>query len=147
VCGSKFHLIKDCNFHEQRMDACARQQTSKPVWQNVNAIPPYMPQSAFRSNRYNSADRPSPSNWRNSVARPYMRPTNTYYNHGYWPGYFDPMSVGMGFWDTAVKSSADCSWKKKGPNFQWRSKNNGGSNKSTWPNSHDPQGRFKSAMT
>ena len=142
VCGSKFHLIKDCTYHESRMGACVNQQKPRKMWQKVNQIPPYVPQyvhadSRFNSadSRFNSADRPSSSNWRQSYARPYVGPTSTYFNQGYWPGYYEHMTRGLGYWDYAAKSSADCSWKKQGPKFIKWSKNNGGSHTSTWPNS------------
>ena len=56
VCGSKFHLIKDCNFHEQRMGVCASQNKPRPMWKNVNDIPPYTPQETHKTSKHNYAD-------------------------------------------------------------------------------------------
>ena len=91
------------------------------MWKNVNDIPSFVP----HQQKHNSADKPS--SWRRSGARPYVRPTSSYFQNGYWPRYFDSMYVGRGYWDTVVKPSAGCSWTQKGPNFQRRPKNNGGS--------------------
>jgi hypothetical protein len=41
VCGSKFHLIKDCTYHEQRMGDSQRKP--RPMWKNVNNIPSFVP--------------------------------------------------------------------------------------------------------
>jgi hypothetical protein len=139
VCGTKFHLIKDCNFHEQRMGVCASQRKPIPMWNNVNHIPSFVP----HQQKHNSADRHS---WRRTVDRPYGRPTSSYFYNDSWPRQFDYMYVNEGYWDTDVKSSSGCSWTKKGPNFQYRPKNNGGSYHSAWPTSYDPQGRLKSVM-
>jgi hypothetical protein len=129
------------------MGVCASQKKTRPMWKNVNDIPSFVPQATHKTSKHNSADKPSPSAWRKSAARPYVRPTSSYFQNGYWPRCFDSMYVRRGYWDTAVKPSAGCSWTKKGPNFQRRPKNNGGSYTSTWPNSYDPQGRLKSVMT
>ena len=64
-----------------------------------------------------------------------------------WYEYTDPMSMGRGNWDSAKKSSADCSWTYKRP-FNYReSRNNCGSNSSSWVHQNDSQGRLKSFMT
>ena len=125
------------------MGVCTSQSKPRPMWNNVNTIPSFVPQATYKTS--NSTNKASP--WRRSVARPYVRPTSSYFQNGYWPRHLDSMYVSEGYWDTAVKPSAGCSWTKKGPNFQYRPKNNGVSYTSTWPNSYDPQGRLKSAMT
>jgi hypothetical protein len=141
LCGSKYHLIKDCTFHEQRMGECVSQRKPRQMWKNVSEIPSFVP----HQQKSNSAE--SHSSWRRTSTRPYVRPTSSFFSNGYWPNHFDSMYYGGGYWNTAVKSSAGCSWTKKGPNMQFRPKNNGGSKTSTWPITNDPQGRLKSAMT
>ncbi|GJS02048.1 hypothetical protein Tco_0318556 [Tanacetum coccineum] len=42
VCGSKFHLIKDCDFYEQQLGL-----SNKPMWHNVANIPSFVPRAAF----------------------------------------------------------------------------------------------------
>ena len=138
MCGSKSHLIKDSDYHEQRMSRCGDSRKSRPMWTNVNDIPPYVPQAA----NYNTS-----FPWRRPVVKPYVQPTSEYLKNGFWPRYVNPMTDGRGYWDTAVKTSAGCSWNKQRPKFHWKPKNNSGSYTSTWHNSYDPQGRFKSAMT
>lgn len=141
VCESKFHLIKDCTFHEQRMGVCFSQGKPRQMWKNVNEIPSFIP----HQQKSNSAEKHS--SWRRTSTRPYVRPTSSFFSNGYWPSQFDSIYYCGGYWDTAVKPSAGCSWTKKGPNLHYRPKNNGGSKTSTWPTSNDPQGRLKSAMT
>ncbi|GKB94490.1 putative ribonuclease H-like domain-containing protein, partial [Tanacetum coccineum] len=41
VCGSKFHLIKDCDFYEKQLGL-----NNKPVWHNVANIPLFVPRVA-----------------------------------------------------------------------------------------------------
>ncbi|GJV56175.1 retrovirus-related pol polyprotein from transposon TNT 1-94 [Tanacetum coccineum] len=41
VCGSKFHLIKDCDFYEQQLGL-----SNKPMWHNVANIPSFVPRAA-----------------------------------------------------------------------------------------------------
>lgn len=137
VYGSKFHLIKDCTYHEQRMGDCQRKP--RPMWNNVNNIPSFVP----HQQKHNSADKHS---WRRTVDRQYSQPTSSYFYNDYWPRHVDFMRVNKGNWDTAGKSSAGCSWTKKGPKFQYRPKNNSGSYQSAWPTCNDPQGRLKSEM-
>ena len=129
------------------MGGCVSQNKPRPLWNNIDNIRPFVPQATPNISRYNSVNASSQFPWRRSVARPYVKPTSSYFQNGYWPGYFNSMYVGRGYWATAVKPSAGCSWTQKGPNFQWRHKNNGGSYTSTWPNSYNPQGRLKSVMT
>ncbi|GKA27363.1 DUF4219 domain-containing protein [Tanacetum coccineum] len=42
VCGSKFHLIKDCDFYEQQLGLY-----NKPMWHNVANIPSFIPRAAY----------------------------------------------------------------------------------------------------
>ncbi|GJZ78052.1 putative ribonuclease H-like domain-containing protein [Tanacetum coccineum] len=41
VCGSKFHLIKDCDFYEKQLEL-----NNKPMWTNVANIPSFVPKAA-----------------------------------------------------------------------------------------------------
>lgn len=108
VCGSKFHLIKDCDYHENMMGVSYGQQTFRPKWNNVASIPPFVPQAHVKTSRPNpanksvpagkpvSAGRPFPAGCKRHVARPFYRPTSTYFQTGFWPSYFDPMYMGWG---------------------------------------------------
>ncbi|GJY90410.1 hypothetical protein Tco_0505606 [Tanacetum coccineum] len=42
VCGSKFYLIKDCDFYEQQLGLY-----NKPMWHNVANIPSFVPRVAY----------------------------------------------------------------------------------------------------
>ncbi|GJR46151.1 hypothetical protein Tco_1314254 [Tanacetum coccineum] len=42
VCGSKFHLIKDCDFYKQQLELY-----NKPKWHNVAKIPSFVPRAAY----------------------------------------------------------------------------------------------------
>ncbi|GJW26188.1 hypothetical protein Tco_0039999 [Tanacetum coccineum] len=46
VCGSYSHLIKDCDFYENRMGVYSGHRESRPMWKNVDNIPPFVPQAA-----------------------------------------------------------------------------------------------------
>ena len=97
MCGSRFHLIKDCTYHEQRMGVGNSQQQPRPMWKNVKEIPSYVPQTTYRSSRCNSADKQTSQVWRRTN-RPYVQSNSSYDYNGYWPGYFDSMNVGWGYW-------------------------------------------------
>ncbi|GKD25687.1 hypothetical protein Tco_1231901, partial [Tanacetum coccineum] len=135
VCGSKFHLIKDCDFYEKQLEL-----HNKPMWNNVTHIPSFVPKAASvpagSRNRPTSvpAGRPFSAGWKNHAARPMTRPTSHYFQHFSRPGYYNQMNMDEGRWGTAVKPSAGCSWRIQRPNMQWGSKNNGGSHQSTWFN-------------
>ncbi|GKB17387.1 putative ribonuclease H-like domain-containing protein [Tanacetum coccineum] len=141
VCGSKFHLIKDCDFYEQQLKLY-----NKPKWHNVANIPSFVPRAAyvpagsrnppasvsagraFPAGSRNrpasvSAGRPFSAGWRNHAARPMTRPTSHYFQHFRRPGCYNQMYMDEGRWGTAVKTSAGCSWNKG--KYQWGSKNNG----------------------
>ncbi|GJS20066.1 putative ribonuclease H-like domain-containing protein [Tanacetum coccineum] len=158
VCGSKFHLIKDCDFYEKQLEL-----NNKPMWHNVASIPSFIPKAASvpagsrnrpasvpagsrnrpasvpagSRNRPTSvpAGRPFSAGWKNNAARPVTRPTSHYFQHFSRPGYYNHMNMDEGRWGTAVKPSAGCSWRMQRPHRQWGSKNNGGSHQSTWFNS------------
>ncbi|GJR33196.1 hypothetical protein Tco_1109428 [Tanacetum coccineum] len=66
VCGSKFHLIRDCDFYENQL-----RLNNAPVWKNVENIPSFVPRPAYvpagSRNRPTSipAGRPFPTGSRN----------------------------------------------------------------------------------
>ena len=161
VCGSKVHLIKDYDFHDKRMDVSVANNRPRPKWTNAYSKPSYVPQAPYTTSRTNSvsADRSVPTDGpvstsrylttdRNRyVTRPFSGYHHTYFQNGNWLGCYDLMFLGRANWDSAVKSSADCSWKFNKPYVYRGSRNNGGSNSSTWLPKNDPQGRLKSFMT
>ncbi|GKE17451.1 putative ribonuclease H-like domain-containing protein, partial [Tanacetum coccineum] len=113
VCGSKFHLIKDCDFYEKQLEL-----HNKPMWNNVANIPSFVPKAASvpagsrnrptyvpagSRNRPTSvpAGRPFSAGWKNHVARPMTRPTSHYFQHFSRPGYYNQMYMDEGRWGTA----------------------------------------------
>ncbi|GKF32140.1 hypothetical protein Tco_0101938, partial [Tanacetum coccineum] len=98
VCGSKFHLIKDCDFYEQQLGLY-----NKPMWHNVANIPSFIPRaasvsagSAFPAGSRNrqasvSAGRPFSAGWRNHAARPMTRPTSHFFQHFRRPGCYNQL--------------------------------------------------------
>ncbi|GJR18495.1 putative ribonuclease H-like domain-containing protein [Tanacetum coccineum] len=119
VCGSKFHLIKDCDFYEQQLGLY-----NKPMWHNVANIPSFVPRaayvpagsrnppasvsagSAFPAGSRNrpasvSAGRSFPAGWRNHAARPMTRPTSHYFQHFRRPGCYNQLYMDEGRWGTA----------------------------------------------
>ncbi|GJX55590.1 hypothetical protein Tco_0285487 [Tanacetum coccineum] len=46
ICRSFSHLIKDCDFYENKMGVYSVQRESRPMWNNVDNIPPFIPQAA-----------------------------------------------------------------------------------------------------
>ncbi|GJT25146.1 putative ribonuclease H-like domain-containing protein [Tanacetum coccineum] len=93
VCGSKFHLIKDCDFYEKQLEL-----HNKPMWNNVATIPSFVPKAASvpagsrnrptsvpagSRNRPTSVPtgRPFSAGWKNNAARPMTRPTSHYFHH------------------------------------------------------------------
>ncbi|GKD10408.1 hypothetical protein Tco_1190093 [Tanacetum coccineum] len=132
VCGSKFHLIRDCDFYENQL-----RLNNAPVWKNVENIPSFVPRPAYvptgSRNRPTSvpADRPFPAGWHNPTGRPMTRPKSHYFQQFSRPGSYNQMDMDGGRWGTAVKTSAGCSWQRNRPYMHWGSKNNGGSQQST----------------
>ncbi|GJS92027.1 ribonuclease H-like domain-containing protein, partial [Tanacetum coccineum] len=107
VCGSKFHLIKDCDFYEKQLEL-----HNKPMWNNVANIPSFVPKAASvpagSRNRPTSipAGRPISAGWKNHAALPMTRPTSYYFQHSCRPGYYNQMYMDEGRRGTAVKPSA-----------------------------------------
>ncbi|GKF26601.1 hypothetical protein Tco_0082495, partial [Tanacetum coccineum] len=122
VCGSKFHLIRDCDFYENQL-----RLNNAPVWKNVENIPSFVPRPAYvpagSRNRptYVPAGRPFPA------ARPMTKPKSHYFQQFSWPGSYNQMDMDGGRWGTAVKTSAGYSWQSNRLYMHWGSKNNGGS--------------------
>ncbi|GJR99243.1 hypothetical protein Tco_0315752 [Tanacetum coccineum] len=46
TCLCFYHLIKDCDFYENTMGVYSVQRESRPMWNNVDNIPPFIPQAA-----------------------------------------------------------------------------------------------------
>ncbi|GJS28718.1 putative ribonuclease H-like domain-containing protein [Tanacetum coccineum] len=113
VCGSKFHLIKDCDFYEKQLEL-----HNKPMWTNVANIPSFVPKAASvpagSRNRPTSvpagsrnrptfvpAGRPFTAGWKNHAARHMTRPSSHYFQHFSRPGYYNQMYMDEGRWGTA----------------------------------------------
>ncbi|GJT04024.1 copia protein [Tanacetum coccineum] len=135
VCGSKLHLIKDCDFYNC-VDSvpCKSKAASVPAGSRNSSASVTADGSdpAASRNRpaVNSAGRPKPTErvghpagwskrpapvsagrpvsagWLNPAARPYFRPSSVHFNNMYWPNLYDPMYMNKGRWGTAVKTSA-----------------------------------------
>ncbi|GJV53230.1 putative ribonuclease H-like domain-containing protein [Tanacetum coccineum] len=136
VCGSKLHLIKDCDFYNC-VDSvpCKSKAASVPAGsRNSSAsVPADGSDPAASRNRpaVNSAGRPKPTErfghpagwskrpapvsadspvsagWLNPAARPYFRPSSVYFNNMYWPNFYDPMYMNKGRRGTAGDPSTD----------------------------------------
>ncbi|GJY47084.1 ribonuclease H-like domain-containing protein, partial [Tanacetum coccineum] len=127
VCGSKLHLIKDCDFYncvdsvpcKSKAASVPAGSKNSPASDNAGGSNP-----AASRNRpaVNSAGRPNPAGWSkrpapvsagrpvsagwlNPAARPYFRPSSVYFNNMYWPELYDPMNKGR--WGTAGDPSTD----------------------------------------
>ncbi|GJY82729.1 putative ribonuclease H-like domain-containing protein, partial [Tanacetum coccineum] len=108
VCGSKFHLIRDCDFYENQL-----RLNNAPVWKNVENIPSFVPRPAYvptgSRNRPTSvpagrsfpAGRPFPTGWHNPAARPMTRPKSHYFQQFSRPGSYNQMAMDEGRWGTA----------------------------------------------
>ncbi|GJU98793.1 putative ribonuclease H-like domain-containing protein, partial [Tanacetum coccineum] len=159
VCGSKLHLIKDCDFYNC-VDSvpCKSKAASVPAGSRNSSASVTADGSDPAASRNRpavnsagrpkptervghpagwskrpapvSADRPVSAGWLNPAARPFFRPSSVYFNNMYWPNVYDPMYMNNGRRGTAVKTSAGYSWRNKRPQF-WGSKSNGGSHQST----------------
>jgi hypothetical protein len=154
VCGSKFHLIKDCYFHDKRMGVADVSDRPRPKWTNHSSKPSLVPQEKYHISRMNrvpasesvSADRSFSDNRYMHTHRNKYR-SKPFNGFNQWYGYNDQMFLGRDNWDSAKKSSADCSWTYQRPYTHRVSRNNCGSNSSSWVHNNDSQGRLKSFMT
>ncbi|GJV73461.1 putative ribonuclease H-like domain-containing protein [Tanacetum coccineum] len=134
VCGSKLHLIKDCDFYNC-VDSvpCKSKAASVPAGSRNSSASVTADGSdpAASRNRpaVNSAGRPKPTErvgqpagwskrpapvsagrpvsagWLNPAARPYFRPSYVHFNNMNWPNVYDPMIKGR--WGTAGDPSTD----------------------------------------
>ncbi|GKE83554.1 hypothetical protein Tco_1557296, partial [Tanacetum coccineum] len=139
VCGSKCHLIRDCDFYENQL-----RLNNAPVWKNVENIPSFVPRPAYvpagSRNRPTSvpagrpfpassrnrptfvpSGRPFPASWHNPAVRPMTRPQSHYFQQFTRPGSYNQMEMDGGRWGIAVKTSAGCSWQSNKPYMHWRS--------------------------
>jgi hypothetical protein len=54
VCGSKVHLIKDCDFHDKRMGVPVANNRPRPRWTNIYSKPSLVPQTSYTTSRNTS---------------------------------------------------------------------------------------------
>ncbi|GJT43862.1 putative ribonuclease H-like domain-containing protein [Tanacetum coccineum] len=127
VCGSKLHLIKDCDFYNC-VDSvpCKSKAASVSAGSRISpaSVPAGRSDSAASRNRpavhsagapnhagwskrpaIVSAGRPGSAGWLNPAARPYFRPSSVYFNTP--TNLYDPMFMDKGRWDTAGDPSTD----------------------------------------
>ncbi|GJS56293.1 putative ribonuclease H-like domain-containing protein [Tanacetum coccineum] len=101
VCGSKLHLIKDCDFYN-----CVNSVPCKSKAASVPAGSRNSPASVTAGGSDPAASRNRPAV--NSAGRPnpavIFRPSSVYFNNMYWPDLYDPMYMNKGRWGTAVKT-------------------------------------------
>ncbi|GKD89130.1 hypothetical protein Tco_1364637, partial [Tanacetum coccineum] len=109
VCGTKFHLIRDCDFYENQL-----RLNNAHVCKNVENIPSFVPRPAYvpagRSfpagsrNRPTSvpagrsfpAGRPFPTGWHNPATRPMTKPKSHYFQQFSRPGSYNQMAMDEG---------------------------------------------------
>ncbi|GJR79935.1 putative ribonuclease H-like domain-containing protein [Tanacetum coccineum] len=127
VCGSKLHLIKDCDFYNC-VDSvpCKSKAASVSAGSRISpaSVPAGRSDSAASRNRPAvhsagapnhagwskrpatvSAGRPVSAGWLNPAARPYFRPSSVYFHTP--TNLYDPMFMDKGRWDTAGDPSTD----------------------------------------
>ncbi|GJX26588.1 putative ribonuclease H-like domain-containing protein [Tanacetum coccineum] len=146
VCGSKFHLIRDCDFYENQL-----RLNNAPVWKNVENIPSFVPRPAYvpagsrnrpasvpagsrnrpasvpagSRNRPASvpAGRPFPAGWHNPTAQPMTRPKSHYFQQFSRSGSYNQMVMEVvEGWDTVVKTLQFVLGKSKRHILHWGSK-------------------------
>ncbi|GJR09514.1 putative ribonuclease H-like domain-containing protein [Tanacetum coccineum] len=109
VCGSKLHLIKDCDFYNcVDFVPCKSQAASVPAGSS-NSSASITADGPDPAATPVSAGGPVSAGWLNPAARPYFRPSSVHFNNMYWPNAYDPMYMTKGRWGTAVKTSAGSS--------------------------------------
>nr|GEY56483.1 hypothetical protein [Tanacetum cinerariifolium] len=130
VCGSKSHLIKDCDVYDNvdnfpsvvskaaSVPAGSRNSsTFNSACRSISAASRNRPAS-IHAGRHIPAGRfnkPAPfpaggsvlTGWTNHAARPFFRPTNLYFDNVYWLGIYDHVYINEGRWGSAVKSSVE----------------------------------------
>nr|GEZ16439.1 ribonuclease H-like domain-containing protein [Tanacetum cinerariifolium] len=130
VCGSKSHLIKDCdvydnveNFPSVVLNAASILAGSRNSSASISAgrsihaasrnrtasihVGTHIPAGRFNKPAPFPAGRSVPTGWTNHAARPFFRPTNLYFDNVSWPRIYDHVSMNEGRWGSAVKSSAE----------------------------------------
>ncbi|GJU89245.1 putative ribonuclease H-like domain-containing protein, partial [Tanacetum coccineum] len=135
VCGSKLHLIKDCDFYNcvdsvPCKSKAAVNSAGRPNPAGSRNSPASVaaggsdPAASRNRPAVNSAGRPNPAGWSkrpapvsadrlvsagwlNPAARPYFRPSSVYFNNMNWPELYDPMYMNAGRWGTAGDPSTD----------------------------------------
>nr|GEY57391.1 hypothetical protein [Tanacetum cinerariifolium] len=129
VCGSKSHLIKDCDVYDNvdNFPSVALKAASVPAGsRNSSAFISagrsihadsrnrlasihagrHIPAGRFNKPAPFLAGRSVPTGWTNHAARPFFKPTNLYFDNVSWPKTYDYMSMNEGRWGSAVKPSA-----------------------------------------
>nr|GEU48374.1 copia protein [Tanacetum cinerariifolium] len=129
VCGSKSHLIKDCDVYDtvDNFPSVISKATSVPAGgtnslastsagrfipadsQNrpaSNHAGRHIPGGRFNKPAPFTAGRSVPTGSTNHASRPFFRPTNVYFNNVSWPRIYEHMSMNEGRWGSSVKSSA-----------------------------------------
>nr|GEV73595.1 xylulose kinase-1 [Tanacetum cinerariifolium] len=108
VCGSKSHLIKDCdvydnvdNFPSDVLNAAFVPAGSRNSSASIHAgrsIPAASRNrpASIHAGRYIPAGRSVPTGWTNHAARPFFRPTTLYFDNVSWPRIYDHMSMNEG---------------------------------------------------
>nr|GEW77037.1 putative ribonuclease H-like domain-containing protein [Tanacetum cinerariifolium] len=129
VCGSKSHLIKDCDVYDivdnfpfvilKAASVPAGSRNSSASTSAGRYIPAasknrpasihagrHIPAGRFNKPAPFPTGRSVPTGWTNHVAIPFFRPTNLYFDNVSWPGIYEHVSMNEGRWVSAVKSSA-----------------------------------------
>ncbi|GJX44518.1 putative ribonuclease H-like domain-containing protein [Tanacetum coccineum] len=112
VCGSKLHLIKDCDFYNC-VDSvpCKSKAASVPAGSRNSSASVTAggsdPAASRNRPAVNSAGRPVSAGWLNPAARPYFRPSSVYFHNMNWPDLSDPMYMNEGRRGTAGDPSTD----------------------------------------
>lgn len=98
VCGSKVHLIKDCDFHDKRMGVSVVDNRPRTKWTNTYSKPSLVPQTNCSISRMNNV----PAGWpvptdRSDYDNRYMNTNRNrygskpFYGFNNWYRYNDPM--------------------------------------------------------
>nr|GEV98927.1 hypothetical protein [Tanacetum cinerariifolium] len=105
VCGSKSHLIKDCDVYDtvDNFSSVVSKASYVPSGsRNPSANRPasiyagrHIPIGRINKPAPFPAGRSVPTGWTNPTARPFFEPTNLYFDNVYWPGIYDHMSMSI----------------------------------------------------
>nr|GEV57382.1 ribonuclease H-like domain-containing protein [Tanacetum cinerariifolium] len=125
VCGSKSHLIKDCDVYDNVANFSSviskaasvpagsrKSSTSISAGRSIPAASRNRPASTHASRHIPAGrfNKPAPflacgfvpTGWTNHAARLFFRPTNLYFDNVSWPGIYDHISMNEGRWGSAV---------------------------------------------